>query len=246
MRKLVLVSILAFMVCITCGCKPNTDTASGGSESGGGSSAIAVAEVSSKAQTSSEESESKDTASKDTASKGTVSKDVSSKENSSIQVQSPNRPSNNSSSQTASEAPATESQPTATTNSSTTEKKDWFDESLLTYTQADVGKVVGYSSLINQDITIVSVIEGTTADGRKCIETTYSFGPITSIVECQYCHKFPCPDGGGKDCSKYNVKEDATVTCPRCGKPRGDGYNGTCHGLIDWENGGKASCNYYD
>lgn len=125
-------------------------------------------------------------------------------------------------------------------------KKDYLDTSSLTGTQADKGKVVGYTSLLAQDIKVVSVVERTTADGRKVVETNYSFGPSTTVVECEYCHKFPCPDGGGKDCSEYNTKEDATVTCQTCGKPRGNGYKGTCKNLIDWANGGKISCNYYD
>lgn len=125
-------------------------------------------------------------------------------------------------------------------------KKDYLDTSSLTGTQADKGKVVGYTSLLAQDIKVVSVVERTTADGRKVVETIYSFGPSTKIVECEYCHKMPCPNGGGDKCSEYNTKEDATVTCQTCGRPQGNGYNGTCENLIDWANGGRISCNHYD
>ncbi len=93
---------------------------------------------------------------------------------------------------------------------------------------------------------MVDVREGTTVTGLKYIDTIYSYGRGTSIVECKYCHKMPCPNGGDEDCPEYDTEEDATVTCQTCGKPRGNGYNGTCKNLIDWANGGKISCNYYD
>ena len=152
---------------------------------------------------------------------------------------------NASSSDNSSKAPTTSREP-ENNNSQTSTQQDWFDNSELTGTQADVGKVVGYSSLIKQDITVVSVEERTTSDGRKVIQTNYSFGSSTVVVECEYCHEFPCPDGGGKNCSQYDVLKDGTVYCSRCGKLKGDGYNGTCEGLIDWANGGSISCNYYD
>lgn len=157
------------------------------------------------------------------------------------------KPSSKPATQTSSKASTTSSKPSTTTNTSSkpSGKKDWIDYSLLTGTQADVGKVVGYTTLLGKDITVVSVVEKTRNDGLKEIETTYSFGSATSIVECEYCHGFPCPNGGGEKCSEYNAKEDASVTCQTCGKPRGNGYNGTCKNLIDWSTG-TISCNYYD
>lgn len=142
--------------------------------------------------------------------------------------------------------PSSSSQPSSSSGSSSSAKKDYFDVSGLTGTQADVGKVVGYSSMLAKDIVVVSVVERTTSDGRKVIQTNLSDGTVTKVVECEYCHKFPCPTGGGKRCPKYDPLKDATVTCQICGRPRGDGYNGTCEQLIDWANGGKVSCNHYD
>lgn len=145
--------------------------------------------------------------------------------------------------------PTTNKIPTSSSSSSGsagTANKDYFDKTNLTGTQADVGKVVGYSSMLGEDIVVVSVTETTTGDGRRVLETVYSDMRSTSIVECKYCHKFPCPEGGGTDCPAYNTQKDATVTCQTCGRPRGNGYNGTCKNLIDWANGGTVSCNHYD
>lgn len=141
---------------------------------------------------------------------------------------------------------STASKPSTSSGSSSSTKKDYFDASELTGTQADVGKVVGYDSIFSESITVVSVVETTTADGRKCVETTYSNCTATTVVECEYCHKFPCPNGGGKGCLKYNAEEDAAVTCQTCSRPIGNGYDGTCEQTIDWSHGGKISCNHYD
>ena len=144
-------------------------------------------------------------------------------------------------------AEKTNAKPTTTTKKdSASSKKDYLDTSGLTGTQADVGKVVGWSSVLNKNITVVSVTEGVNGRGCKYIETSYSDGTATAIVECKYCHQMPCPQGGGIQCSKYNVKDDGQITCQQCGRPYGDGYNGTCYGTIDWENGGKAICHHYD
>lgn len=125
-------------------------------------------------------------------------------------------------------------------------KKDWFDNSILTGSQADVGKVVGYTSLLKQDIIVTSVVEGVSTAGLKFIETTYSNGTVSAVVECKYCHNFPCLNGGGINCPQYNAQNDAAVTCQICGRPIGNGYNGTCQNLTDWANGGTISCNHYD
>ncbi len=156
--------------------------------------------------------------------------------------------SSNSSSQTSSEAPTTSSIPSESSNS---RPESWLDISGLTYTQADVGKVVGYTSVFGEDITVVSVEEGTTADGRKFIEVNFSFhtsshGSSVVKIECEYCHEFPCPNGGDEDCPEYDPLKDGSVTCQQCGRPYGDGYNGTCHSKIDWEHGGFTFCNHLD
>ena len=131
---------------------------------------------------------------------------------------------------------------------------EYYDKSQLTFTQADVGKVVGYSPMFNRDIIVVRVEEKYKADGRRgvCIflgyrgiEGGYWSPSGFCIVECKYCHEFPCPNGGKEQCPQYDVKLDATRTCQQCGLPKGNGYYGTCHGLIDWGNGGTVSCNHY-
>ena len=126
-------------------------------------------------------------------------------------------------------------------------KKDYFDISSLTGTQADVGKVVGYSSAFAADITVISVVEETTADGRKAIKTRYSDGTGTIIIECEYCHEFPCPEDGRLNCPKYDPQKDGIVTCQQCGRPNGNGYYGTCHGIVNWNDPSKPflSCNHY-
>ena len=154
--------------------------------------------------------------------------------------------SKSSSSNTASKKPAGNIQSSSNKNGSAHIKKDFFDISGLTGTQADVGKVVGYSTAFAADITVTSVTESVTVDGLKTIKTRYSNGTGSVVTECRYCHEFPCPDGGGTSCSQYNVQNDSTVTCQQCGKPKGDGHNGTCYRLIDWNNGGKIICNHYD
>lgn len=127
-----------------------------------------------------------------------------------------------------------------------TTKKDYRDISGLTGTQQDVGKVVGYSTLFAKDIIVTSVREEINSDGLKVVVTTFSDGIATCVVQCKYCRQFPCPNGGGEKCPKYDIKLDYAKTCKYCGRPIGNGYNGTCHGLIDWQNGGKHSCNHYD
>lgn len=58
---------------------------------------------------------------------------------------------------------------------------------------------------------------------------------------CDFCDELPCPDGGGTNCSEYNEKEDYSIYCSRCGRPLGDGYNGTCKS--NWVEG---TCTHYD
>ena len=144
----------------------------------------------------------------------------------------------------------TASKPTKTTATKVTKttagKKDYLDTSKLTFTQEDVGKVVGYSSLFDEEITVVEVNEDTDLDGLKYIETVLSDYTTIVVIECKYCHEMPCPDGGKESCSQYDVKKDSRVTCQDCGRPKGDGYNGTCLGTIDWENGGVGICHHYD
>lgn len=94
-------------------------------------------------------------------------------------------------------------------------------------------------------VTVVRTENGT-RNGLKYTRTYYSDGTATTVVECAHCHQMPCPDGGGKKCSKYVSQNDATVTCQQCGKPKGNGYNGTCYRTTDWENGGKVTCHHYD
>lgn len=143
-------------------------------------------------------------------------------------------------------ASKTKATKTTTATQVTAGKQSYLDTSKLTYTQEDVGKVVGYSRTLGKDITVVSVTEGINGSGLKYIETFFSDGTVSCVVECMYCHEFPCPDGGGEACSEYDVKLDGTKTCQQCGRPWGDGYNGTCDGIIDWDNGGKIICNHYD
>lgn len=99
--------------------------------------------------------------------------------------------------------------------------------------------------LTGKPITIIRTKEGYDGLGRKYIRYYYSDGTSRDIVECEYCHEMPCPHGGGTSCPKYDVKKDASITCPQCGKRMGDGYNGTCYGEIDWANGGKKTCHHY-
>lgn len=142
---------------------------------------------------------------------------------------------------------ATKTKATKTTTATqvTAGKQSYLDTSKLTYTQEDVGKVVGYSRTLGKDITVVKVKEDVNSSGLKRIKTYFSDGTGSCIVECEYCHEFPCPDGGGEACSKYDVKLDGAKTCQDCGLPKGDGHNGTCRGIIDWDTG-KISCNHYD
>lgn len=144
---------------------------------------------------------------------------------------------------TASKTKATK---TTTATQVTAGKQSYLDTSKLTYTQEDVGKVVGYSRTLGKDITVVKVKEGVNSSGLKYIKTYFSDSTGSCIVECKYCHEFPCPAGGGEACSEYDVKLDGTKTCQQCGLPKGDGHNGTCHRIIDWDNGGKIICNHYD
>lgn len=136
----------------------------------------------------------------------------------------------------------------STPNSSISKKESWLDTSGLTFTEADVGKIVGYDSSLNKDIVITRIEQGT-RNGLQYIILYPSNGIVSNEftkVECTYCHSFPCPKGGGENCPQYNIKEDPSETCQRCGRPCGDGYNGTCDGQIDWDNGGKVTCNHYD
>ena len=149
---------------------------------------------------------------------------------------------------TTTKKPTTTTKKTTTTTKKTTAttKKDVVDTSKLTGTQEDVGKVVGYSSVFKKEITVVSVVEKVNGVGLRGIETMYSDGTVTCVVECEHCHQMPCPDGGEEKCSKYSVKNDATKTCLQCGLPKGDGHNGTCYRTTDWDNGGKIICHHYD
>ena len=139
---------------------------------------------------------------------------------------------------------------TSTTKKATTTtaqtKTDYLDTSQLTGTQSDIGKVVGFSSVFNADITVVSVTESYNGSGCKCVRTFYSDGTSTCVVECKYCHEMPCPNGGNESCSKYNESQDGSKYCQTCGLPLGDGYNGTCYVTIDWDNGGDTICHHYD
>lgn len=135
---------------------------------------------------------------------------------------------------------------TIKTTKTTTGEKSYLDLSKLTGTQEDVGKVVGYNSLFKKEVTVVSVTEGVDNSGLKYIETVFSDGTGSCVIECEHCHEFPCPNGGGEACSEYDVKLDATKTCQQCGLPKGDGHNGTCFGTIDWDNGGVKICHHYD
>ena len=94
----------------------------------------------------------------------------------------------------------------------------------------------------------VKVIEDVSADGLKYITTYYSDFTTSTVSECAYCHEFPCPHGGGEKCPKYayDISKDWTKTCSRCGRLFGDGHNGTCLSLIDWDNGGVATCHHYN
>ncbi len=234
--------VLVFVFCL-CGCKKTGKYNSSVIESNNASS-----------ETSSEltVAETDDCLSSLTESKNTTSKDTSSKENSSINSNKSDSSLKDNSSKASSKPQTIESKPStsssmpASPDSSTTEKKDYLDTSLLTYTQDDVGKVIGYSSAFNQDITVLYVKEGTDAQGLTFIKIQFYPTGNTTIKQCKYCHEFPCPDGGGTDCAQYSVKEDASVTCPQCFKPVGDGYNGTCDTEIDWINGGSLICNHYD
>ena len=106
--------------------------------------------------------------------------------------------------------------------------------------------VVGYDSTFEEEVVVEKVKEGVNGTGQKFIRVVLSNGETASIVECEFCHKMPCPNGGDNKCSAYNTKEDATVTCQQCYKPKGDGHNGTCYRTIDWNNGGKITCHHYD
>ena len=94
--------------------------------------------------------------------------------------------------------------------------------------------------------TVVDVVEGVNGSGCKYVITVYSDGSSKEVVECQYCHAMPCPNGGGNICSQYTVTEDGAKTCQQCGRPYGNGHNGTCYSEIDWDNGGKIICHNYD
>ena len=131
---------------------------------------------------------------------------------------------------------------------------EYLDKSDLTFTQADVGKIVGYSPGMERDIIVCSVDETPTADGRRAVCLLLGYRGIEdfnyspsgfSIVECEYCHEFPCPEDGDKNCPKYDPLIDASVTCQDCGLPLGNGYYGTCDAHIDWENGAATICNHY-
>lgn len=152
------------------------------------------------------------------------------------------------------EPPATEAPPATeppvpeppAQESSGPAKESYMDTSGLTGTQADVGKVVGYNSFLQADVTVTSVVESTTADGLKIVDIYFSDGTANGITECEYCHSFPCPYGGGSSCPSYDVSKDYSVTCPQCSRPIGDGYGGTCYTEIDWDNGGALICNHFD
>lgn len=116
-------------------------------------------------------------------------------------------------------------------------KENWIapDPSLLTFTQEDVGKWVGKDA--GQDLYVIRVEEGVNTQGLKYIQVVvglYGSGwipPGFVRMECRYCHEFPCPAEEEEDCPQYDEKFDPGVTCQDCGKPWGDGTNGTC---ISW------------
>ena len=107
-------------------------------------------------------------------------------------------------------------------------------------------KVGSIDPMTGKEVTVIKVKEGVNGTGQRYIRTYYSDGTTSSVVECAHCHKMPCPNGGGDACPEYDVKKDSTITCQQCGKPMGDGHNGTCYGEIDWANGGKLTCHHYD
>ncbi|MBQ3133222.1 MAG: hypothetical protein IJC17_02965 [Clostridia bacterium] len=128
-------------------------------------------------------------------------------------------------------------------------EKSWLDPSKLTFTQADVGKVVGWDFPTKSDVTVVKVEEEYDELGLKSVRAILSTHCCPSgfgIARCNYCLKIPCPNGGKESCPKYDIKKDGSKTCQQCGRLYGDGYNNTCYGEIDWANGGKLICNHYD
>ena len=141
--------------------------------------------------------------------------------------------------------PTNPTEPAPTEPAPTKPKKSWKDTSGLTWTQADVGKVVGFSAELNKDIVVTKVSESAKADGRKVVKVSLSDDTSVTRVECKYCHKFPCPNGGGSKCPEYNVGSDPTKTCQQCHRPIGDGHNGTCYVTIDWATG-RLICHHYD
>ena len=110
------------------------------------------------------------------------------------------------------------------------------DPSLLAFTQEDVGKWVGRQD--GYDLYVTEVEEGVDRYGLKYVKVVVTVRngsgwvpPGFTLCECRYCREMPCPDGGEEKCSLYDEKLDPGVTCQRCGKPQGDGTNGTC---ISW------------
>lgn len=133
---------------------------------------------------------------------------------------------------------------------------EYFDRSMLTFTPEDIGKVVGYSPMFEKDIIVFEVDETPTVDGRRCVRLILGYRGDESgcyspsgfcTVECKYCHEFPCPNGGKTSCSNYDPLKDAAVTCQTCGRPTGNGYYGTCHRIVNWNDPTKPfiSCNHY-
>ena len=106
-------------------------------------------------------------------------------------------------------------------------------------------KVGTKDPLTGKTITVVETYEKTSSDGRKVIVTVYSDGTTSKIVECEYCHEFPCPNGGKENCTKYDISKDYSKTCSECGRLFGDGYNETCLAEYDW-NTGEYTCHHYD
>lgn len=167
-----------------------------------------------------------------------MEKDASSQnETSSAPVASGNTESTNVSSNASSSVGATSSKPTSSSKPVTSKPSNNNTTSSSS------------SSPASTERTVVERIEGYDGLGLKYLYVVYSDGTTGDrIVECEHCHQMPCPDGGGDKCSKYTAAKDPAVTCQQCGKPKGDGHNGTCYGEINWNDSTKPFiiCHHYD
>lgn len=87
------------------------------------------------------------------------------------------------------------------------------DPTGLTFTEADIGKVVGFDFYSCKDIVILYFFD------YPCGEHTYKrnavYGYINdygeqvlfsnfNVLICNYCNQFPCPYGGGEACAYYD------------------------------------------